>query len=53
MSRFEQLYKFLLENGELKYVPKMKGNWEEDKEKFTKYQIKIEELANLKDIDLG
>ena len=49
MSRFEKLYNYLLENGELRMVPKMKGNWEQDKEKFITYQIKIEELANLKD----
>ena len=50
-NRFEQLYQFMLNNGDLKFVPKMAGNWEEDKDKFTKYQIKIEEVANLKDID--
>jgi hypothetical protein len=42
----EKLYNYLLENGELfKICSKMTGDWEKDKEKFTREQEELEELT--------
>lgn len=52
-KRFKSLYDFLNNNNELKnFLPKPSGNWEEDKKRFIKMQLEIEEMANLKDVDL-
>lgn len=52
-DRFKALYLSLLENGELrKLVPRMKGNWETDKNKFISYQRELETFANIKDVDI-
>lgn len=53
MDRFRQLYDVLLDSGDLKkLVPQMKGNWEEDKNKFVRFQRELEELANATDLDI-
>lgn len=52
-DRFKKLYLSLLENGDLRNlsIPKMKGNWEEDRELFIYFQKELEKVANIKDVD--
>lgn len=50
-ARFKSLYDYLLESNELNMFKGMKGNWEKDKEKFIKEQLKLEELANIIDVN--
>lgn len=50
-TRFKNLYKCLLESDELKMFKGMKGEWEKDKERFIKEQLKLEDLANIIDVD--
>lgn len=46
MSRLKNLYKILLENGDLFEVFEgMSGNWEEDKRHFTQIQTDLESQA--------
>ena len=47
-SRFEKLYNALLESNEIKFfLPKFKGNWEEDSKEFIKVQRQMEEIVNI------
>ena len=49
-ENFKKLYDFLLETRELKIRYKgLSGIWEEDREKFIKYQTELETLANIID----
>ena len=50
MNRYKQLYDCLLESKEL-YVG-MTGDWEKDKKEFIKQQQELEDLANLKIVDI-
>lgn len=50
-TRFKNLYNCLLESDELSMFKGMKGDWEKDKERFIKEQLKLEELANIIEID--
>ena len=34
------------------FLPKATGIWEKDKKKFISFQVEMEKLANLTDIDL-
>jgi hypothetical protein len=33
-------------------MPKMTGDWEKDKDRFIRYQLEMEEMANIKNLDL-
>jgi len=47
----EQLYKSLLEDGDLLFVlPAAKGNWEEDKKLFSQYYKELNEY--IEDIEI-
>lgn len=46
-ERLRNLYNSFLESGDLEtFLPRAKGNWEEDKIKFIKIQEDIEEIGN-------
>jgi len=52
MRDFKQLYECLLDTEDLHRMFKgMTGNWEEDKTKFIKYQLELESLANVKEVN--
>ena len=52
-DRFKNLYEFMLKNKELKQLmPKATGEWEQDKDKFIKLQLDMENMANFTDVDL-
>lgn len=52
-KRFKNLYNWMLQKDELNdFLPKATGEWEKDKTKFITFQIEMEKLANIKDIDL-
>lgn len=49
---FKNLYNCLLESEDLHTLFRgMTGDWEKDKKRFIKEQLKLEELANIIDID--
>lgn len=53
MNNYKNLYDCLLESDDLHVMfDGMKGNWEQDKNKFIEAQTEIEELTNLMDVDL-
>lgn len=53
-SDFKKLYDCLLDSEDLKTIYKgLHGNWEEDKEKFIRFQTELEQLANVIEIDLN
>jgi len=52
-TRFKNLYQWMIQTGELKdFLPRAKGDWEQDKVRFIKIQQEIENLANLTDTDV-
>lgn len=52
-KRFKSLYQWMVQKGEINdFLPKATGDWEQDKVKFISFQIEMEKLANLTDIDL-
>lgn len=52
-QRFESLYRWMKQKEELNdFLPKATGIWEKDKKKFISFQVEMEKLANLTDIDL-
>lgn len=52
-ERFKNLYNWMLQKNELSdFLPKATGDWEKDKKKFISFQVEMEKLANLTDIDL-
>ena len=52
-QRFKSLYQWMVQKGEINdFLPKATGDWEHDKNKFIAYQMEMEKLANLTDIDL-
>ena len=43
----------MLQKNELSdFLPKATGDWEKDKKKFISFQVEMEKLANLTDVDL-
>ena len=49
-DRFEKLYNYMLENGELKKVSRdFTGYWEQDRDSFIKAQIEMEKIADIED----
>ena len=51
-ERFKNLYNYMNKNGELKkLMPKMTGEWETDKSRFIRYQLEMEEMANVKNLE--
>lgn len=52
-KRFESLYRWMKQKEELNdFLPKATGEWEKDKNKFISFQVEMEKLANLTDVDL-
>ena len=52
-ERFKNLYNWMLQKNELSdFLPKATGDWEKDKNKFISFQVEMEKLANLTDVDL-
>lgn len=52
-QRYKNIYDWMLQKDELfDFMPKASGDWEQDKVKFIFFQIEMEKLANLTDIDL-
>lgn len=52
-KRFKSLYQWMLQKNELSdFLPRATGDWEKDKKRFIAFQIEMEKLANLTDIDL-
>jgi hypothetical protein len=47
-KHLKQLYESLLETDQLKG---MSGEWEEDKNKFIKFQKELEEMANIIEVN--
>lgn len=52
-QRYKNIYDWMLQKNELfDFMPKASGDWEQDKVKFISFQIEMEKLANLTEIDL-
>lgn len=52
-KRFESLYRWMKQKEELNdFLPKATGVWEQDKNKFISFQVEMEKLADLTDVDL-
>jgi hypothetical protein len=48
LKRFKNLYDWMNQTGDLqKFMPKAKGVWDLDKDRFIKLQENMEKLANL------
>ncbi len=51
-NTFKSLYNCLLESDELYVMFRgMTGKWEKDKKRFMEEQLKLEKLANVKDVN--
>jgi len=50
-ENYKKLYTYLLEQGEIRRMKRMTGNWEQDREKFIKYQTELENQANIINVD--
>ena len=52
-DRFKELYSFLKSNGELSQVfPRATGDWDKDSERFIKFQLELEQLAQATDVEI-